>query len=383
MRSLWFLWLRVLFAVGLQTNHSIDDASALVQYSWLDGNTPPCPTPGCLGSAGDFGIDASGLHNGTFTAMNGGTTVEFNFTGIAVYIFVAVESKDPTILLSPIFYLDNVGVYWGNNLPTTPPAEPQYNASVYANQSIPNGFHTFKMAIYGHALFDYAIYTTNDPDPTSSTKPKPSPSAHTPPVTSSSITKPPVGAIVGGVVGAVALIVLVLVGLTLARRAKYGKGRHTSAMERSGPRDTNPVDTSKEPEPQPVEALSRTTHTSSTAQENLRLGEQVRLLTDEVLRLKEREDASGAENLRLAEQVRLLTDELLRVRERGDASSTAASETASMGRSISTMKREQTQALQQHRRASNVPDSTVRTDRGVRLTVGRAEEDMPPNYVAD
>ncbi|KAJ6473398.1 hypothetical protein C8R47DRAFT_1295070 [Mycena vitilis] len=401
MRLFWLVWLRVLLVVGLQTNHSIDDAGALVQYSWLDGNTPPCSTPGCPGSAGNFEIDASSLHNGTFTEMNGGTSVEFNFTGVAVYIFVAVQSNIPTVLLSPIFYLDNVGVYWGNNLPTTPPAEPQYNASVYANQSIPNGPHTFKMAIYGHALFDYAVYTyalnfgslhahrtqtpvssTNDPDPTSSTKPKASPSAHTP-VTSSSKKKPPVGAIVGGVVGAVALIVLVLGGLTLARRAKYGKGRYTSAVERSGPRDTDPVDTSKESWPQAVEVLSGTTHTSSNAQENLRLGEQVRLLTDEILRLKERADESGTENLRLGEQVRLLTDELLRVRERGDASSTAASETASMGRSVSTMKREQTHALQQHRRGSNLTESTARTDRGVRSTAGRAEEEMPPNYVAD
>ncbi|KAJ7618203.1 hypothetical protein DFH06DRAFT_100050 [Mycena polygramma] len=357
MRSFWFLLVPVLLVAAGQTNHTLDDANTQVEY--LPSGSVGMSCDGC--SDADnlkiWALDASKLQSGTFSAFPppgdniGDTGMQFSFTGTGVYIFLALSpyqpvTESPTAALQ--FFLDDVLVGTNNSLPTTAPS--QYNISVYANNSIPNAFHTFRMGITGQVLFDYAVYTSDDDDPTSpsqtSTSTSTSSSPAAPRMSSSSTAqkKPPVATIAGAAVGAVASIAILLLGLIIVRRARRnnGRGPDTPAMEESGPASTDAFFTATTRGPEPLSA------------------EQFRILQQQVQRLEQRVEGSVS----------------------------AGSETTSLGRSLSTMKREQTRALQEHGQGMHITDTLVHTDSGLRLTAGRGADEgvvdeLPPTYVAD
>ncbi|KAJ7662715.1 hypothetical protein DFH06DRAFT_1471485 [Mycena polygramma] len=354
MRALWLLWLRVFSAIAVPTNYTIDDASGLVKYL---GSEMYCV--GCTSATfSDLEVDQSKVNQGTMSiwATSGGA-MEFNFTGFALHVF---------IILSPVvtepqlnFSLD--GVHVGTKNQEASPVTAAYNVSAYTNTSIPDGAHTFRMDV-GSALttspacvFDYAIYTSDLLDNTSSSSAGQtgsitlSSSSHTPSITSSSAKKkPPVGAIVGAVAGAVALIfqAFELSKEPVGAPPVMAQARPLSPEQaQSAAASPTAVDPS-----QPIHLTSPATQ----------------------------EDGG------LAEKVRLLTEQLQQLREQVQGGSTvAAPETAALERSLSLMKREQTQALQQHRLGSRVTDALVHTDSGLRLTAGRAVDELPPTYVAD
>ncbi|KAJ7261023.1 hypothetical protein C8J57DRAFT_1232584 [Mycena rebaudengoi] len=92
----------------------------------------------------------------------------------------------------------------------------------------------------------------------------------------------------------------------------------------------------------------------------------------------------------LAEQMRLLNAKVERLEvERIEEASTSGSTTSpggsSLGRSLSTMKSEQTRMLRSHNGYDDgATDSLSHTDSGLRLTAGRiADEAPPPTYQAD
>ncbi|KAJ7271274.1 hypothetical protein C8J57DRAFT_1508227 [Mycena rebaudengoi] len=91
----------------------------------------------------------------------------------------------------------------------------------------------------------------------------------------------------------------------------------------------------------------------------------------------------------LVEQVRLLHEQVQRLGvERDNAASGSSSSGgggSSIGRSLSTMKSEQTRALRSHSGYANgASDSLTHTDSGLRLTAGRTvDEAPPPTYQAD
>ncbi|KAJ7620912.1 hypothetical protein DFH06DRAFT_1305929 [Mycena polygramma] len=420
MRSSWSLFLGPLFAFALQTNNSIDDSSGHVVYD-TGGvmSNLTCSYPACENRAGEFGLDTSKLHNGTFSSY---ATIIVPFQGNAFYLFLAVSPGEGVAAYGKRLFIDNVYVGGMQEISATPGA--QYNVCAYANTSIPDGQHTFEMDSLQEWIFDYAIYTDStgqpDPDPSSSAT---NPSSNTltssgtvssstgagvvassgaktttaPATAPNSKKKPPVGAIAGGVVGAVALISISIVGFILARRTRR---INTPAMEQSEPPATDPLVMTKEAVSMEAEVpfaatgqpwAQPSTTTIPSQQDDIGLAEQVQLMEAEVASAAA--ELSGAEpnitttashpdDIGLAEQVRLLKHELRELRQRVDGGSTTSSETASLGRSLSTMKREQTQALQQHGRGSHVTDALVHTDSGLRLTAGRAEE-LPPTYVAD
>ncbi|KAJ7662752.1 hypothetical protein DFH06DRAFT_1471510 [Mycena polygramma] len=317
MRARWFLFhaVNVLLAAAGQTNHSIDDASGLVRYD-VPPKSVACPTLA--------GLDVSKLHDGTCSFISA-IGLTFDFNGSALYVFVASSPIDSAELE---FSLDGSSTSGSASIePALPDAK--YNVSVYTG-TFEDGPHTFRMNVLsGSAMFDYALYTSNDADP----------------ISSSTRKKPPVGAIAGAVVGAVALIFILLVAVIFVRRARHNKWRNTPAMQES----RLSTDTLKEP---------------------LTVGSSV---SDTM--------PSGA----IQDDVRVLREELQQLRQQVQGSSTPGdSEAASLGRSISTMKREQTRALQQQGPGSNVTDSLVHTDSGLRLTASRREVDeLPPSYVAD
>ncbi|KAJ7852476.1 hypothetical protein B0H14DRAFT_3450749 [Mycena olivaceomarginata] len=200
-------------------------------------------------------------------------------------------------------------------------------------------------AVVSGGLFDYAIYTSDDPDPSSSSgtqetspgTPTTSLSTSSSPGTSSSTTapstaqrKPPIAPIAGGVVGGAALILAFLLGLMLARRARSSKAPNAPRKQEWGspPADAlkQPLILSKDVAPDAMPS-AQAPHVNSAAPQL-------------------QQDDPG-----VAEQVRLLQAEVQQLRQRVEGSSTASiagSDTASVGRSLSTMKREQTRALVEH-----------------------------------
>ncbi|KAJ6451868.1 hypothetical protein C8R47DRAFT_1329606 [Mycena vitilis] len=328
MLSVWVLLAPVLLAAAGQTNHTIDDASALVRYlpNGLEGMA--C---GACNDTQDWDMDSSQLRNGTFSAFSPGisfgadTGMEFNFTGIGIYVFLAIgpNSNVGTASTSAFeFFVDGVLVGTRNSFPNE--LQAQYNISGYANNSIPDGLHTFRMIVPSAVIFDYAVYTSNDDEiissPSSAARPSSTAvlsstsvaddsystgAAHT---SSGSIAqkKAPVAAIAGAVAGAIVLIFGAVVGLFLMRRARRtnDRRRHTPSMEEGS-----------------AAGLFVPVTTSPAVQE-----------------------AIAAE-------------------------------------------RYQTRALQGSGRTIAITDTLIHTDSGLRLTAGRAEErgveELPPMYVAD
>ncbi|KAJ7653917.1 hypothetical protein DFH06DRAFT_1416674 [Mycena polygramma] len=371
MRLLWLMLVPVLFAAAGPTNHTVDDASP----QWIIN---PGPNPMICYACTDtkYGLDPTKLNNGTFAQFPWATAPPRT----AIYVFVPVQAINNPLLPSMegmFFELDGVDV--GNYTPPTPwPSEPQYNVSAFAKTGLTDATHTIILSVPNGGMLDYVVYTSNEPDVASSSSSASQPGS-TPTTVSSSAQlsptrgapqissgstgkkKPRTAAIAGGVVGGIAAISIFLVGLLLVSRARRNKGQKTPGAK---PPATDPSVQSKEP---------------------VQLEAEAPFVAAELSRGQESATpASGRDDHGLTEQVRLLTDEVQRLRQRVDGSSTTASDRDSLSRSISTIKREQTQVLHQHGQlGTHVTDSLIRTDSGIRLTAGRAEEDLPPTYDAD
>ncbi|KAJ6451858.1 hypothetical protein C8R47DRAFT_1229647 [Mycena vitilis] len=347
----------ILVASAGQTNHTIDDASGLVDYVPFGISRMGCGGCSSAEELHDAVLDGSKLENGTFSSFATGlafdedTGMEFNFTGTAVYIFLAVAPAPSGVEVpsSPImFFVDGVLVGTRNSFGDLPEAE--YNISAYANRSIADGFHTFRMTVPGPVIFDYAVYTSNDDELVSSSSSASQPSSVSLPTaaphissSSSAQNTAPVAAIAGGVVGAVALIFGAVVAFFFMRRAqrKNDRWRNTLSIE-----------------------------------EGSAAGSFLPVTTRPAV-----QDATAAGRFHALQQ------QIRRLEQRVEGSSSTGSDTASLGRSLSTMKREQTRALQEQGPGRTVTETLVHTDSGLRLTTGREEEEvvdeLPPTYVAD
>ncbi|KAJ7611393.1 hypothetical protein DFH06DRAFT_1308447 [Mycena polygramma] len=376
MRPLWLMLVPVLFTAAGPTNHTVDDASA----QWVIGpQTLMCDA--CTNVT--YGFDPTKLNNGTFAlfpwAIAGSgdastTTMELTFNGTAFYVFVPVQAANNALLPSiEGLFFDVDGGRVGNYTPPAQlPSEPQYNVSAFAMTGLLDWKHTLSVWAPNGGMLDYIVYTSNEPDVASSSpgatstitvfsSPQSSPTRGAPQISSNSRTKPRTAAIAGGVVGGTAAFFMCLAGLFLMGRARRNQEEKTLGAK---PPATDPVVLSKEP---------------------VQLEAEAPFVAAELSRGRESTTAaSGPDDHGLAQQMRLLADEVQRLRQRVDGSSTTASDSDSLSRSISTMKREQTQVLHQHGQlGTHVTDSLIRTDSGIRLTAGRAEEDLPPTYGAE
>ncbi|KAJ7662716.1 hypothetical protein DFH06DRAFT_1190672 [Mycena polygramma] len=415
MRVLWLLWLRVLTVIAVPKNNTIDDASGLVNYLGSSMFCAQCPAETLDAAVEHYNFNAREIHNDTLSSfqINVGGQLEFNFTGTALYIFLALPEQNTWPPLR--FSLDGIQV--GSRDPGNPSSVSiaAYNVSVYSNSSIPDGAHTFRMDVAAGVsgqifFFDYAIYTSNDPDPSSSsvslssgttlssssvsqssgtTLPS---SSHTLPISADAPKKkPPVGAIAGAVIGAVALICMLVVGLIFARRMKR-KRRNILDLDRSGPPSTETLGFSKEPIAPPVMGDAELpspdvlgvskVDTPAAGTDVLSLASSAPV---EPPQPKEPIIPTEHDEPGVKEEVRALREELQQLKQQmqGGINAAAGSDNTSLSRSLSTMKREQTQALQQHGLGSHVTDALVHTDSGLRLTAGRAVDELPPTYVAD
>ncbi|KAJ7187399.1 hypothetical protein C8R46DRAFT_1059648 [Mycena filopes] len=441
MRTLWpFLTVFTLAVNAALTNHTVDDASPQIIYNQPCANCQPAEMLGFDTSRLNGGTvtTLSGL-----TVVP--TGLQFKFTGTSIYIFIAIpafgiafaenptnQPGDSTAFPYPASrfpegdgYITLDGQASNGSFPIGDHA--QYSYCVWSTTGLVDGPHSLKfetsgstvdsggnLVHYGTAIMlDSIVYTSND-------SPEPSPSDTVPPTvgvtstvtvgtasssdtaastvgkagsasaipsgvshtassgsatpsgvldTASSASaspsgvlhaavasgaKRPVGAIVGGVVGGIALILALAGGCMLSRQAKRGGGQTPQMMEESAPRQNDPLLTRS-----PSVPVIAVTNTGPAWQDPM-AAERLRLLEEEVHQM--RQSRAGSSNAR----------------------SSVTDSDASLGRSLSTMKREQTRALAVHGEGGeSVRDTLLHTDSGLRLSAGRMVDELPPTYIAD
>ncbi|KAJ7764040.1 hypothetical protein DFH07DRAFT_1017029 [Mycena maculata] len=380
---LWHLSLLLLTSAVL-TNHTIDDQAptgvayypATIRNTSLHNSFP--------GINDDLNFNGTQLYNGTISyfpskATNDTFIIDVNFSGNAIYVFAAmpsISSSDSNALSSKDpadcrFFIDGVSVF---NY-STEEAQDSYNISVYSNSSIPDGAHTLRMTMPDGTFqgnffaFDYVIYTANDPDPTSSLGGSTSggggssmSSFRTPSssVAAASVAAAvterktlPISSIAGGIAGGTAAFLAFGVGFLLCRRARRRRRKVSLDLEETTPTAPTEAETEELSHPD----TSQPSYFPTT---------------------------SDPAAIALAQELRTLKEEFNQFRQNAEGSSTAMSEITSVTRSLSTMKRDQTRALQDHQDGYGGADALVHTDSGLRLTAGRRMVDeLPPTYMED
>ncbi|KAJ7450590.1 hypothetical protein FB451DRAFT_719643 [Mycena latifolia] len=200
--ALFSCWL--VCAAAAESNYTIDDTSPLVEYRAAFWARNPA------------GFNISELKNGTVTFVhpdpNSTPTIAMNFSGTAVYIFVAYPAgKQNTIPLGFTARIDEFpsGEWTADQL------APLSNYLAFYNNTLSDAPHALLLQLHPGAslYFDYAIVTSDaDPNslpPPSGGSPSPSPSASLAAQDTSHAGKnPPVGTIVGGVVGGLVFVLL-------------------------------------------------------------------------------------------------------------------------------------------------------------------------------
>ncbi|KAJ7673965.1 hypothetical protein DFH06DRAFT_752019 [Mycena polygramma] len=367
------------------SNFTVDDTDLGILYV---GNTSEQCIGVCLGA----GWDQSKLYDGTVTVVQEQSTVaHFSFAGTAIYVYFSAPANTVGTTQNAVFLVDGESDTQQISTFQIPPTQSgNYSILVYS-MTMEDGYHVITIT-NGNFALDYLIYTSNgtpiitDSAPTqpSSTSSSALPSSQTsstflpssPVVLSSSslssansfsltsssslpmtsaadsqsfatTRKTPVGVIAGASVASVVVALGVLVALLLYCRARK---HNMTAPAESEPKYTSPAYLA--PPPAGPSGSGAAPSPSNTMEEQLRqLQAEVELL---------RVDPWGARNSAIS----------------------GSGDTASVTRSLSTMKSEQTRALLgQSYDHSTVRDSYLQTDGGLSL---RAERDPdvvgPPRY---
>ncbi|KAG8218020.1 hypothetical protein J3R82DRAFT_6215 [Butyriboletus roseoflavus] len=203
------------FALAALQNTTVDDAvltgAVVPQYlpnqsEWNIGNT----CTGCFVQP-DPSLAYNGTwHDTTYSPNNNYTqTIEFTFTGSALYIFfiIANSVRYATTLTDVQFVLDNgVATSTYTHAPGTT-TNYQYNVPVYVNESLASGQHNMTILPVNTGnnvliLFDYLIYST---DTSSSASPSVPAASNSPSASATSngtqgtSSGPNIGAIIGAV----------------------------------------------------------------------------------------------------------------------------------------------------------------------------------------
>ncbi|KAJ7274663.1 hypothetical protein C8J57DRAFT_1312448 [Mycena rebaudengoi] len=211
--GLAFFWR---LASAAEMNHTLDDINPLVVYHApvLDRNLT--------------GFFPSELKDGTVTHIAatapGSATISMNFTGSAVYVFVAYpsglrgnESTTPNAFLAQIDGVPSGGWARGNF------SDFLTGFLAYQNTTLSNNRHNFSMEIRPgwEVYFDFVRYTSFVPDSTSVSSSMAAQSTSNLPESAlqTKQKKVPVGAIAGGVIGGLLFLALVTTPFILRRRA--------------------------------------------------------------------------------------------------------------------------------------------------------------------
>jgi len=207
--GLVFFWR---LASAAEMNHTLDDINPLVVYDApvMDRNLT--------------GFFPSELKDGTVTHIAAtaqqSATISMNFTGTAVYVFVAYpegrNDSTPNAFLAQIDGVPSGGWARGNF------SDFLTRFLAYQNTTLSNNRHEFVMEIQPgwEVYFDFVVYTSLVPDSTSISSSAAAQSTSNLPASASKTKKKvPVGAIAGGVIGGLLFLALVATPFILRRRA--------------------------------------------------------------------------------------------------------------------------------------------------------------------
>ncbi|KAH0835494.1 hypothetical protein J3R83DRAFT_9161 [Lanmaoa asiatica] len=262
------------FAFAALQNVTVDDAvltgPVVPQFfpsasAWSTNNCTTCAVQ----------PDPSLAYNGTWhettfiPANNEAPAIEFNFTGSALYIFfiMANNLSATTTFTNVQFVLDNVvaPIPYTSNI--SAPTGYQYNVPVYANDSLVSGQHTMAMQPFNTGrdiliAFDYLIYSTDTSSPVSPSTPTTSTSPSSSATSSGAqaqgtSSRQNIGAVVGGTVGGVAVVLLVTASLLCYRRYKRSNGGRPQVGGRAV---VEPFIPSREMAPTPLVGATSSTH---------------------------------------------------------------------------------------------------------------------------
>ncbi|KAI0658440.1 hypothetical protein C8Q70DRAFT_195615 [Cubamyces menziesii] len=227
-----------LFTSAVLVNHTIDDQLMLtanvLRYVppngvWSQGQT--CTT--CLIHPGIIDVDKAFDGTWSYAAYQPGqqsTEVQAFFNGTAVYVYNIVPNTVPgaATFVNLTFSID--GIYRGRYIfIPNESSEVLYNVSVFSATDLSQDVHNLTMNVVGnnasHVLFDYIVYTTDEPDPSN-----PGTDTTATPTSSSNKAPTPLGAIVGGVIGGAAALLLagVLLLILLCRRRSHRQARENA-----------------------------------------------------------------------------------------------------------------------------------------------------------
>ncbi|KAG6817766.1 hypothetical protein H0H87_003174 [Tephrocybe sp. NHM501043] len=162
-------------------------------------------------------------------------SIEFSFEGTAVYVyFILANNVGPGITTESLadFILDGEVISTFHHNPTNSSAY-EFNSLVFSKDGLANINHTLLIKTSGvdrhiYNNFDYATYTFDD-TPTAPNSTTPSRSATSTPMvsqTTTAVSSPsqssvPVGAIAGGVVGGVVILIGTIFILLFLRRRRH------------------------------------------------------------------------------------------------------------------------------------------------------------------
>ncbi|KAI0333969.1 hypothetical protein GY45DRAFT_1334484 [Cubamyces sp. BRFM 1775] len=172
-----------LAASAILVNHTVDNQAvlnpAVLTYapqegldSWIPGQT--CTS--CLILPGV--IDPSKTYDGTWTYTGQPPTeIVASFTGTAVYVFNVLPNTVPSLTATfsnLSFGLDGVDAGQFVHIPDST-SNILYNVSVFTAVNLANAPHVLTINVQGqnacHVLFDYLVYTADEPDPQTSSTP--------------------------------------------------------------------------------------------------------------------------------------------------------------------------------------------------------------------
>ncbi|KAJ6577944.1 hypothetical protein B0H19DRAFT_1337789 [Mycena capillaripes] len=316
-------------------NRTIEDFDPSMQYNCTvqrcdanSTNSNPCNM-----------TDQSDFVNRSFTWTSKPCQITIPFVGTAVYAFMNCGLCQ--------FEVDKTGLHPETHLGDGPVFQ-----LAYFNNTLANDTHTLVITSTEQIQMDSVVYTFDDSltpttqDAASTTSTSASAISTSGPAKGGQTEKPPkprahVGAIVGGVLGGLALTIVLATAVIFFKR-RTGRRNKMGRMFLGNP------DPATHPSPQSdVEAdpSARVQHNSV-----LRLEAQIRELQAQTAELR-------------------------------TALGTQPQRAPSEGTRLAAMKREQIQAVRDHAPAVLPKDLLLHTDSGIRLTPARQVEELPPQYI--
>ncbi|KAL4255964.1 hypothetical protein AB1N83_011722 [Pleurotus pulmonarius] len=207
------------------------------------------------GAVGSTKLNASLAHNQTWhdathKVKDEPTTVNFGFTGVAIYLYCIIPNKLSGFLANPFadyqFVID--GDLVGHYIHIAAENGPAYlyNTTVYVNTTMENTFHNFSIVVDStdktvSLLFDYAIYSIeeNPLEPSTTlahTNPQPT---DTPKAVDALASSQAVVVRLGAALGVLAFLIFIGITAYLLRTKLRNVGRQATMLSRwsGGPGD--------------------------------------------------------------------------------------------------------------------------------------------------